>query len=202
MVKQKRAARTRHTLLQAAATQFSYNGYTGTSLTKISKTAGLSLGAVTFHFPTKAALAEAVQNEGHTHIKTALQQLETPTKTPIQHLTELTLELARLIKQEHTVRALLRLQREHPTNTPWTQTWQPTANKLLHHAYNNGDLHPYAHPDTMTSLITHLITATETLHHTTTTTNPHKNTTNPLTPIWQLLITATTTTNPTDGTTA
>src|SRR3989337_2793252 len=51
MVSQERAERTRQRLLQGAAAEFSLYGYGGTSLQRISKAAGVTMGALTFHFP-------------------------------------------------------------------------------------------------------------------------------------------------------
>ncbi|MGW7594625.1 ScbR family autoregulator-binding transcription factor [Streptomyces rubiginosohelvolus] len=60
MVKQERAVRTRNALIAAAAEDFSRMGYSPSSLLSISRHAGVTSGALHFHFPTKAALASAV----------------------------------------------------------------------------------------------------------------------------------------------
>lgn len=60
MVKQERAARTRSALIAAAAEVFSREGYCNASLVAISGQAGVTNGALHFHFPTKSALAAAV----------------------------------------------------------------------------------------------------------------------------------------------
>jgi AcrR family transcriptional regulator len=161
MVKQERAARTRSTVLRSAAAQFDLDGYAGASLAKISKAAGISLGAVTFHFSSKADLAEAVEAEGRATVRAAIERIEDISDTPLRHLADLTLELARLIEHEDTVRALLRLERERPGDSVWTEIWLPTADELLQQAYDNGDLQPSAHPKVMAALIVHLMAGAE-----------------------------------------
>ncbi|WP_407548629.1 ScbR family autoregulator-binding transcription factor [Streptomyces sp. Pv4-95] len=57
---QDRALRTRATLVWAAAEVFAEQGYAGASVTKITERAGLTLGAMYFHFKNKAALAREI----------------------------------------------------------------------------------------------------------------------------------------------
>ncbi|MFH9662731.1 ScbR family autoregulator-binding transcription factor [Streptomyces sp. NPDC017248] len=56
-VKQERAARTRATLMYAAAEVFAESGFAGASVSRIAERAGLTLGAVYFHFKSKEELA-------------------------------------------------------------------------------------------------------------------------------------------------
>ncbi|MEU7375708.1 ScbR family autoregulator-binding transcription factor [Streptomyces albidoflavus] len=63
MVKQERAARTRRALVLAAAEVFASEGFALASLSAISRRAGVSNGALHFHFENKKALADAVQQE-------------------------------------------------------------------------------------------------------------------------------------------
>ncbi|MGY3677193.1 ScbR family autoregulator-binding transcription factor [Streptomyces sp. TE33382] len=161
MVKQERAARTRETLVRAAAEQFDREGYAGASLSKISRAAGISLGAVTFHFPNKAGLAEAVEKAGRDEVARTLRRMSDSPTAPLQQLADLTLELARLIEQEDTVRALLRLERERAATPHWTEIWLPTADELLRRAYDSGDLRASAHPKAMATLVVHLVAGAE-----------------------------------------
>lgn len=57
---QERARRTRATLVQAAAEEFSLRGFSGASIAAILETAGTTKGALYFHFPSKQDLALAV----------------------------------------------------------------------------------------------------------------------------------------------
>ncbi|MFC3572912.1 ScbR family autoregulator-binding transcription factor [Streptomyces yaanensis] len=62
MAKQERAVRTRKALIESAAELFSRDGFELVSLSAISSRAGVSNGALHFHFPSKAALAAAVRD--------------------------------------------------------------------------------------------------------------------------------------------
>lgn len=62
MVRQERAVRTREALIRSAAEVFHHEGFTAASLTLISSRAGVSNGALHFHFASKAVLADAVEH--------------------------------------------------------------------------------------------------------------------------------------------
>ncbi|WP_435975545.1 ScbR family autoregulator-binding transcription factor [Streptomyces sp. Qhu_M48] len=61
MAKQERAVRTRATVLRSAAEIFDTDGFVAASLSSISHRAGVSSGALHFHFANKGALAEAIE---------------------------------------------------------------------------------------------------------------------------------------------
>ncbi|MEV7444046.1 helix-turn-helix domain-containing protein [Streptomyces sp. NPDC091204] len=61
MVKQERAARTRETLIRAAAEVFAEQGFVTASIAAISRRAGVSAGGLHFHFENKTVLARAVE---------------------------------------------------------------------------------------------------------------------------------------------
>ncbi|MFG3292866.1 TetR family transcriptional regulator [Streptomyces sp. NPDC048179] len=56
-----KATRTRSQLIRSAATSFAEHGYARAKLSTISADAGVSRGALYFHFPSKEALADAVE---------------------------------------------------------------------------------------------------------------------------------------------
>jgi AcrR family transcriptional regulator len=60
MAKQERAVRTRNALIESAAELFDREGFETASLSMISARAGVSSGALHFHFASKADLADAV----------------------------------------------------------------------------------------------------------------------------------------------
>ncbi|WP_371579886.1 ScbR family autoregulator-binding transcription factor [Streptomyces sp. NBC_01314] len=60
MAKQERAVRTRNALIESAAELFDRDGFETASLAMISARAGVSSGALRFHFAGKADLADAV----------------------------------------------------------------------------------------------------------------------------------------------
>lgn len=60
MAKQDRAIRTRQTILDAAAQVFEKQGYQAATITEILKVAGVTKGALYFHFQSKEELALGV----------------------------------------------------------------------------------------------------------------------------------------------
>ncbi|PNG23524.1 TetR/AcrR family transcriptional regulator [Streptomyces cahuitamycinicus] len=159
MVKQERAAKTRSTLVLAAAEQFDRDGYAGTSLAQISKAAGISLGALTFHFSSKGDLADAVETAGRATTHDALTTLGQRACSALQQVIELTLELARLLEEEVTVRCMVRLARERQSGEQWSGMWLPPVRILLHQAYAAGQLRRNA--EDVTALVEHLVAGTE-----------------------------------------
>ncbi|WP_309141804.1 ScbR family autoregulator-binding transcription factor [Streptomyces griseicoloratus] len=159
---QERAARTRRLLLQAAATEFAENGYEGTSFARICALAGISMGALTFHFPTKGRLAQAVQEQGCNAAGAAVTQVLPQHESALQGVVEATLCLARLLEKDPLVRAAARLARELPGSADsWLRAWRPTVCRLLHRAADAGELRPDADREVVAQLVAHLVAGTE-----------------------------------------
>lgn len=101
--RQERAVRTRELLLRAAAEVFDEAGYLGTSITRILDRAGLTAGAVYFHFKSKEGLARAV-------ILEQAADLRFPEGEPgLQHLLDMTGYLAVEMQRNTLLRAGVRL---------------------------------------------------------------------------------------------
>jgi AcrR family transcriptional regulator len=132
-VKQARAARTRQALVQAAAAEFDHKGYDGASLTRISRTAGVSMGALTFHFASKQQLAEAVCAEGEEITRAVVERMAGAGQPALQAAVALTLALVALLEDEVRVRAAARLARERRAEQPdrWTALWAPVLRERL-----------------------------------------------------------------------
>ncbi|MER7515193.1 ScbR family autoregulator-binding transcription factor [Streptomyces sp. NPDC126499] len=95
--------RTREVLLRAAAEVFDEVGYPGASITKIIDRAGVTTGAVYFHFRSKEGLARAV-------IQEQAADLDFPEgEAGLQRLIDLTLYLARELQRNTLLRAGVRL---------------------------------------------------------------------------------------------
>jgi AcrR family transcriptional regulator len=100
---QQRAVRTREVLLRAAAEVFDEVGYTRASITSIVDRAGLTAGAVYFHFKSKEGLARAVIHE-------QAADLKFPQGEPgLQRLIDMTDYLAVEMQQNTLLRAGVRL---------------------------------------------------------------------------------------------
>ena len=65
MVRQDRAKATREAIINGAAAVFEEHGYGSASLTQVSEAAGVTKGALYFHFKSKDDLARAVIEEQH-----------------------------------------------------------------------------------------------------------------------------------------
>lgn len=185
---QERAERTRHRLVQAAATEFSCHGYQGTSLVRISKAAGVTMGALTFHFPAKVDLADAVYADATTAARAAVEHAHASGEAPLQTVVNITHALSRLLREQDTVRAAVRLGRENrPTKADLSDLWMPRVRGLLHQAHADKELHPHATPDVVLGLVGALIAAFELLdcpHQVEGSNGP------PLSDVWNLLMPA------------
>ncbi|MGK5732018.1 TetR family transcriptional regulator [Streptomyces sp. URMC 124] len=157
MVKQERAACTRRTVVRAAAAEFDRGGYDGTSLQRICRAAGISTGALTFHFPTKDKIACAVQERGDALTRAETDRAVALPASPLRRARALVLAIARLLEKETAVRAAARLSRELPGGADWAQAWLPQLRGLLHQAHAEGQLRAATDPRTVTLLAAYLI---------------------------------------------
>ncbi|MDY0813770.1 helix-turn-helix domain-containing protein [Kitasatospora purpeofusca] len=118
--------------MDAAATEFDLHGYEGTSLARISRTAGVTLGALTFHFPSKAALADAVRSEGAAVTGAAVPGAAGGGRRPDPGVGGLIDLLTRLLDEEPSVRAAARLSWEQPGSAgDWHAAWGPELRDRL-----------------------------------------------------------------------
>ncbi|MFD6550097.1 TetR family transcriptional regulator [Streptomyces sp. NPDC058398] len=142
-MRQLRAEQTRHALIAAAAAEFDRHGYAGTSLSRICKAAGTTMGALTFHFPTKGDLAEAVRAAGDEAALAALRPIAAVPHPGVQVVIDLTMELARLLERDVTVRAAGRLAQEGTADPAQRATgWVRVLRELLERARCEADGSP------------------------------------------------------------
>ncbi|WP_329374986.1 ScbR family autoregulator-binding transcription factor [Streptomyces sp. NBC_01483] len=104
MVKQERAARTRHALIHAAAAVFAEEGFVSASLSTISKRAGVSNGALHFHFTNKSVLAEAVEAEAVQTVRRITEAARARQGDSLQAVVDATHELMGSLAQDIVVR--------------------------------------------------------------------------------------------------
>ncbi|MFF5935586.1 ScbR family autoregulator-binding transcription factor [Streptomyces sp. NPDC012508] len=102
-LKQERAVRTRNLIMKAAAELFDEEGYEGASVTRIVKRAGVTLGALYFHFPSKQDLAHEVMNAQPHVIEPLLES------SGLQRLVDITLVWAHRLQTDPLLRAGVRL---------------------------------------------------------------------------------------------
>ncbi|MFC9505296.1 TetR family transcriptional regulator [Streptomyces sp. NPDC057002] len=152
-----RAERTRQALIAAAAVEFDRQGYAGTSLSAVHRACGATMGALTFHFPAKADLATAVCREAEALTGEALARLEPA--GPLPPVAEFTLEVARLLEQEVSVRAAARLTREQAVPSHWYTVWRAALRELVAAAREAAGARPA--PDELELLAVYLTAGAE-----------------------------------------
>ncbi|MFD9519021.1 TetR family transcriptional regulator [Streptomyces sp. NPDC059979] len=86
MASQARGIRTRRQLLDAAASTFLEHGYEGASIGEITRRAGLTRGAVYFHFSSKEEMAQGVLDEAITTDRVRPQVLKLQELAPVQEI--------------------------------------------------------------------------------------------------------------------
>ncbi|MFF2774210.1 TetR family transcriptional regulator [Streptomyces sp. NPDC058052] len=162
MTKQLRAVRTRQALVSAAASEFDRSGYAGAALNRVCRAAGITMGALTFHFATKDELASAVQVQGQVITRAALAGLPAGPAPALHRAIDVTLELARLLEEEPAVRSASRLSRERPNeNLAWTTSWIGALQDLFGQAYRDGQLHAAVRPEDLATLSRFLVLGAE-----------------------------------------
>ncbi|MFJ7087591.1 ScbR family autoregulator-binding transcription factor [Streptomyces griseus] len=109
MTKQERATRTRRSLIRSAAVVFEQHGYAQARLTLISSGAGVSTGALHFHFENKAAVAEAVVVEASRELREMSGAIRRRTDTALQALVDSSHALAERLREDPVSRAGFRL---------------------------------------------------------------------------------------------
>jgi AcrR family transcriptional regulator len=140
VAKQERAERTRAAILDAAATVFDTQGFLGASLSDILAEAGVTKGALYFHFSSKEELAHAIMDEQFSVWRPPVE-IEKP---GVQAAIDLTHNMARNLLRNVRVRASIRLVIEQGTYTdpspgPYQQ-WIGVVHDCLESGQAQGDL--------------------------------------------------------------
>src|SRR6516225_11935036 len=90
----RRCDTTRHRLIAAASRQFAHRAYSMVSLDDILAEAGLTKGAMYFHFPSKQALALAIIDELNEMSRAAVTELLARKMSGLESLIDLVYLLA------------------------------------------------------------------------------------------------------------
>ncbi|WSK92095.1 TetR family transcriptional regulator (plasmid) [Streptomyces sp. NBC_01278] len=146
MVKQERAARTRETLIRSAAETFDRDGFSAASLTAISSLAGVSNGALHFHFPSKAALANAVEEAALVRLLALAGDALPAGASRVQLLVDVTHRLAGALRTDPVLRAGFALSGElpRPRRGDLRERWRGWVEETLQRAEVEGELRPEA----------------------------------------------------------
>ncbi|MFF4020789.1 ScbR family autoregulator-binding transcription factor [Streptomyces sp. NPDC001843] len=155
MVKQERALRTREALIRAAAEAFDQEGFPVASLTKISSRAGVSSGALHFHFANKGALADAVEEAAAAVLQTITYEPVRSGASHLQHLIDVTHWLAQALRDDVVLRAGFALSGE-ATREPHTnlrEYWRNWVEEHVRRSRTRGELCEGAAPGRVSSAV-------------------------------------------------
>lgn len=147
MTRQERAERTRTAILDAAAEVIEERGFTGASLSDILTRAGVTKGALYFHFSSKEELAHALVDEQFA----VGQEPSEPKNVGLQTVIDMCHEMAHNLLTNVRVRASVRLVVEtgsftNPTPEAY-ERWIAVIQKLMMVAKERGDLRQELEPD-------------------------------------------------------
>ncbi|MEV6645990.1 ScbR family autoregulator-binding transcription factor [Amycolatopsis sp. NPDC051371] len=153
MARQERAEQTRNAILEAAASRFDAVGFLGASLSDILTEAGVTKGALYFHFKSKEDLADALIDEQFT-VSDPLENVENP---GLQTVIDLTQGMAASLQSDVRVRASIRLVIEQgsfiaPAANAYKR-WIDTIHGCLLAAKAAGDLRKEVNPHDLAQFV-------------------------------------------------
>lgn len=141
---QERSERTRRRLVFAGAELFHRNGYANATLGEIAGAAGVTKGALYFHFASKDELADAVQRRGCGLLHEAVRGLREGGASPLQALIDTTHWLARTLHEDPAIPASFRITKEcagqQPPAMDFHGAWLEAVCELLRMARDVGEL--------------------------------------------------------------
>ena len=146
MPQQVRAIETRAAIIRGAAAAFEQRGYGSTSLAQVSAAAGVTKGALYFHFDSKEALAVAIIDAQHTESVGAGRELLDNNVPGLRALVAMSYELARQLRDDLIVSAGVRLTIEAinfstPVSAPYLD-WMIACEEFLRRGIADGDVDP------------------------------------------------------------
>ncbi|MFD9377626.1 ScbR family autoregulator-binding transcription factor [Streptomyces sp. NPDC059999] len=141
MIKKERAARTRETLVRAAAQVFAEEGFAAALVSAISRRAGVTAGGLHFHFASKTEIARAVEERAADAVA-RITGAERSMGDPVRVLVESTAELMELLAQDVVVRAGFALSADssHESRVDLRGQWRLWVEELLGAAERGGML--------------------------------------------------------------
>jgi AcrR family transcriptional regulator len=149
VAQQERAVRTRHAVLEAAAEVFAEHGYVAATVADILKAAGVTKGALYFHFDSKEALAQGV-------LELQTDQHLPAQETRLQEVVDITMTVAHRLPYDAVLRAGARLSADPAGRQHYKSAWPLWVDllaDLLTQAHRNGETHAHIHPRDIAELI-------------------------------------------------
>jgi AcrR family transcriptional regulator len=134
----------------AAAECFADVGYATATTSEIAARAGVTKGALAFHFPAKAAIAAAIVEECYEQWPSLITEALPAHDRILDLIGEVFGRIATQIREDPIVRATVRLQAERsqigqPIHMPYVD-WIATSTDLYRTAAEQGELRPGVDP--------------------------------------------------------
>lgn len=154
---QERSRRTREKVLVAASTLFASRGYRATVLSEVSALAGVTTGALYFHFPSKEALARFIVEEQHRITTQRAEAVMGKRFSAVDTLTHLSASFGFDILTDPIIHAGTSLSTETQIFPelylePW-EDWTTSVRSLLKLGIPQGDVDPAAKIEELAHLI-------------------------------------------------
>ena len=147
---QERALQTRAAVVRGAAKVFERRGYAGASLDQIADEAGVTRGAMYFHFRSKEEIADAVIVEQHRVARVDAEVAIAKASSAFEAMIRMCTGLARQLVSDGVVSAGIRLTTDGSasslSNVAPYRDWMATFENLIALAVEQGDLRPDIDP--------------------------------------------------------
>ncbi|MFG2793729.1 ScbR family autoregulator-binding transcription factor [Streptomyces sp. NPDC048419] len=163
MPMQDRAIRTRRKILSAAAEVFETRGYQSATISEVLKAAGVTKGALYFHFQSKEDLAQGVLHAQEQGITLP------PRASKIQELVDVVMLHAHRLQTDPMVRAGVRLSMDQTSvgldrKGPFL-TWAALACQLLDDARAQGEILPHVNTEETAYVLTGSFAGIQSMSH-------------------------------------
>lgn len=167
MAQQSRALATRAQIVRGAAEVFDRSGYEGARLSEITDAAGMTKGALYFHFSSKEDLARFVIAEQHRISISAVEAINAKRVPAVEQIVMLCHEMARQIVDDPIVRAGIRITLELSADDrgpagPYLG-WISACQGLAVRAVAEGDLRPDLDPAVFARFVIGAFTGVQTV---------------------------------------
>ncbi len=165
--RQQRAVATRAAILEAAAHEFDEHGYVGASMDAVAERAGLTKGALYFHFGSKRDLAGAVITEQHEVSRRYGEAASARSTSPLESLMWMSQGLATQMVSEVVVSAGIRLSTEAATaevarQNPYTD-WMAVVAELMRQGIAAGEVDDAWDPEVLGRVVIPAYTGVQTV---------------------------------------
>lgn len=149
---------------------FDRNGYASATLGRIAESAGMSKGALYFHFASKDGLADAVQEQGREMLSALVASQRSAGLRPVQALIDMTHWLVTALYEDPVMRAAFRITNEctwrQPPVVDFYRVWITEVQRLVRAARESGDMPDAADEDGPEVLLSVVVCGIEALHGT------------------------------------